>query len=61
MIKITFTDEERTLLVELLENDVSNMHTSSFEYKESLKAKRDAVKGILLSVKEQEPVASELR
>ena len=63
MTRIEITDKESELLKELLENRVTNMHseimhTSSFDYKENLKEKRDSLNRILRSLKEAEPTGS---
>ena len=56
MTQLEISKEESVLLVELLENGVSSMHseimhTSSFDYKERLKAKRDTLSHILDTLK----------
>ena len=66
MTHIEITHEESVLLKELLENKVASMHTeimhtSSFDYKETLKAKRDSLNRILGSLKEAEFIDSSVQ
>jgi len=57
MIQIEFTDQQRVVLSEFLESGLTNMHseimhTSSLDYKNELKEKRDLLNDILQSLKQ---------
>ncbi len=57
MIQIEYTDQQQMVLSEFLESGLTNMHseimhTSSLEYKNDLKEKRDLLNDILQSLKQ---------